>query len=413
MTDSAKEVLQAASRLLLQEFHELKASNPHYGERGAEAEEILKTFLRDRLPRRFAVESGFILAQDGSISSHCDILVYDALNAPLYRASKRASIIPRDNVAAVIEVKSTLDKRELTESASKLASIKSLAASPLSNTDKPVNFAPIVLDKPFTCVFAYGSSTSLDALAENLVEILKTTHSDQWLDMVLVLDKGTLSLAVQFPHTSGFAGTFGGSAATPKGKAILPPPVYVHLSKQETDQLALNQFFVSLLSHLNFFRQKTSVDFESILGPDRKAMSIEAFQYKVDGSLEVIDESHRSEWKPTEPRYLIYLRGDRRLAGQVCYWSWKDGGVVSCSAPSSIRNQIFEHLHRSWKVDIASYPVGERMHNNHMTNVLPIDKPKFIAAIEKFRADGFFLVPDLGASGPPKTTFEGKAPSRR
>jgi hypothetical protein len=91
-------LLQAAGRQLQAEFQEIRDSNPHAGDSGAEAEEILKNFLRDRLPRRFGVESGIVLGTEGAISRQTDLIVFDALNSPVYRKGPRTHIVPRDNV---------------------------------------------------------------------------------------------------------------------------------------------------------------------------------------------------------------------------------------------------------------------------------------------------------------------------
>ena len=86
------------------EFEEIKRSNPHYAERGAEAEVILRDFLNDHLPKRFAADTGLVVDDEGGISRQCDVLVYDASNSPIYRRGKRVLILPSDNVAAILEV---------------------------------------------------------------------------------------------------------------------------------------------------------------------------------------------------------------------------------------------------------------------------------------------------------------------
>ena len=44
------EVIASAGRQLREDFRELQVSNPHFAERGSEAEDILKKFLKDKLP---------------------------------------------------------------------------------------------------------------------------------------------------------------------------------------------------------------------------------------------------------------------------------------------------------------------------------------------------------------------------
>jgi hypothetical protein len=156
-----RELLQAAARQLRQDFEEIRQSNPHAGESGAEAEIRLATFLRERIPRRFDVQSGVVLGSSGAVSRQTDLIIYDALNSPVYRKGPRVHIVPRDNVAAVIEVKSKLNKEELADAATKIASVKAMRPSPISEADQPVTFSSMIMANTLGCVFAYDSYTSL------------------------------------------------------------------------------------------------------------------------------------------------------------------------------------------------------------------------------------------------------------
>jgi len=63
-----------------------------------------------------------MLAQASSnVSKQTDVIIFNALNCPTYQASESAAIYPANNVAAVIEVKSKLDTRELEDAFNKIA----------------------------------------------------------------------------------------------------------------------------------------------------------------------------------------------------------------------------------------------------------------------------------------------------
>ena len=117
-------LIKEAGAHLRAEFEFIKSTNPHYGERGAEAENILIEFLNKHLPKRFAAASGFVIDRANNISSQMDVLIYDALNSPVYRKQERVSILPSDNVATAIEVKSKLNKAELQDASIKISSVK-------------------------------------------------------------------------------------------------------------------------------------------------------------------------------------------------------------------------------------------------------------------------------------------------
>jgi hypothetical protein len=192
---SAKEILEAAEKHLRWEFEEIKRNNSHPAESGAEAEIILGKFLKDHLPRRFHTESGFVIGPGGILSKQTDLIVFDKLESPIYGRGPRVHIVPRDNVAAVIEVKSKLNKDELADAAVKIGSVKRIRPSPITNVDQPVTFAPTIMTNTLGCVFAFDSYTGLHTLAENLREINSTQESGAWIDLVVILDKGLYPLS--------------------------------------------------------------------------------------------------------------------------------------------------------------------------------------------------------------------------
>lgn len=86
----------------------IKKHNPTIG---LLTEEIIRDFLKEHLPKSVSVEQGFIINSEGEVSKQCDILIYDSLSySPLYRI-KDVVIIPSESVIAVIEVKTTINKK--------------------------------------------------------------------------------------------------------------------------------------------------------------------------------------------------------------------------------------------------------------------------------------------------------------
>jgi hypothetical protein len=85
--------------------------------------------LRTYLPPKIGIGTGFIVSGGDSAqqSPQCDIILYDSLNnAPLYK-SDAWSIYPIEMVYGVIEVKTTLNKRELKGAFGKCAKIRAMA----------------------------------------------------------------------------------------------------------------------------------------------------------------------------------------------------------------------------------------------------------------------------------------------
>jgi len=65
---------QAAARLRA-DFEYVRRSNPHPGEKGQEAEEIVREFLNAHLPKRFRADAGVVIDFENSLSRQSDVLV--------------------------------------------------------------------------------------------------------------------------------------------------------------------------------------------------------------------------------------------------------------------------------------------------------------------------------------------------
>lgn len=70
-------------------------------------ESILRNFLKDSLPSKYNVTSGFI-SHKNQLSHQCDIIIYDKISyAPLAKYGD-IEIIPKESVTAIIEVKNSI-----------------------------------------------------------------------------------------------------------------------------------------------------------------------------------------------------------------------------------------------------------------------------------------------------------------
>jgi len=256
-----KDLFSSAGKKLKSEFDYLKSTNPHYAERGAEAEEILKRFLNDHIPKRYAASSAIIIDNENRISRQVDVAVYDAINSPIYRKDERIMILPSDNVAAAIEVKSNLTKIELKDADEKISLLKSLKKTEVTNVDQPVTLGELTIITTMGVVFAFNSSSSLKTLSENMLEINKEIPSNRWIDLIVVLDVGIITYGMKQPLSSKIA-RYGGLT----GNESVPVPYYVQLMASGSGEETINEFYLHLLSHLTFFRKRSSVDFKSLKG---------------------------------------------------------------------------------------------------------------------------------------------------
>jgi hypothetical protein len=84
----------------------------HFGERGRNDEKLVRHFLKQVLPQRFSIGTGFIVSSDlnKGPSNQVDIIISDQFwNSLLYKELV-AEVYPVETVYATIEVKGLLDK---------------------------------------------------------------------------------------------------------------------------------------------------------------------------------------------------------------------------------------------------------------------------------------------------------------
>ena len=241
MTLSRQEIFAQAAKRMRAEFEELSVV-PHNGARGGEAEDVIRRFLDAHIPKRFAVTAGFIVDPHGTVSKQTDVIVYDAFNCPVYRASADAAIIPSSNVAVVVEVKSTLNKSEMLDAWTKIASIKSLA----KHAGKP--------DGPFKAqtvgvLFAFTSAVSLSTALDHYHQLFREHGFGHHIDFVVILDVGMLSLATKMPNLDGW------SLATLEGFPEKGAEgAHLAASAGKFDEFTLDAFMRVLIPQLIMFR---------------------------------------------------------------------------------------------------------------------------------------------------------------
>jgi hypothetical protein len=237
-----QQIFAQAAKKLRSDFDALSPI-PHAGLKGHEAEHIVREFLKGHLPKRFDVGSGFVIDPNDQLSRQTDLIIYDALNCPVYRASETAAIIPSDNVAAVVEVKSRLDKDSMRDAFEKIGAVKGLSKT--KSPDVPF----LVTTQTFGCLFAFTNSISMKKLTEHYTEFCKSFGLGRHIDVVLVLDKGIIMLAGRMPTIPGWAPLllegFGGKAGE---------GAHIAVANIACSEDSLDMFLRFLLGQLIHFR---------------------------------------------------------------------------------------------------------------------------------------------------------------
>lgn len=98
----------------------------HGTTRGTIAEHAVRSIVGPVLPSRYGIAGGFLISKTADLSQQIDLLVFDRFeSSPVYEDEVVAVVSPEMGAMAV-EVKSTLNKKELGEAVTNLASVRRL-----------------------------------------------------------------------------------------------------------------------------------------------------------------------------------------------------------------------------------------------------------------------------------------------
>lgn len=121
---------------LVAKFRE--ASSLQHGTTVGDATEAgWRSVLKDFLPKKYGVSSGFIIDSFGGQSDQIDIIIHDQQYSPLFlRTPPDNLVIPAESVYAVFEVKQSLNKDHVRYASDKINSVRSL-----QRTSAPIKHA--------------------------------------------------------------------------------------------------------------------------------------------------------------------------------------------------------------------------------------------------------------------------------
>ncbi|MDX2089073.1 MAG: DUF6602 domain-containing protein [Kofleriaceae bacterium] len=194
-------------------------------------------------PKRFAAGAGFIIDGRDQVSKQTDVVVYDAMNCPVYRASDEAAIIPNDNVAAVVEVKSRLDADRLEEAYANIRAAKRLAKS------KAPDVPFLVSTRTLGFLFAFESAITLDKIVEHYRKLLDGNTLADHIDVIAVLDRGLVMLSTKLRNAPTWHPCIFESPGAEHGEGA-----HLALSASDLGDDTLDAFLRLLLAHLTYFR---------------------------------------------------------------------------------------------------------------------------------------------------------------
>lgn len=227
------------------DFEDARNNVPHRGQAGGEGEAIVRQFLNDHLPGRYRATAGFIIDKADAMSGHVDVIVYDALNCPVYRTSTEGMIIPNDNVAAVIEVKFQLTTTTLDDALDKIHEVKNLTKTPLT---EPHPLSQIIGTEGI--IFAFESHVERRTIIDRWhAKLTERNPLHNTATMVVVSDSGIVTTVASHPVHGTSPGDF-------QGFPVYAAGFQFGLGSLATGESTLDDMMRLLLGHLTFFRPR-------------------------------------------------------------------------------------------------------------------------------------------------------------
>lgn len=170
----------------------------HPGEFGNYRENVVGRLLKLFLPSRLEIGSGFIITNMGDISTQCDLIIYDKVEAAPLENQLNQKFFPVETVVGVGEIKSNVaSPSELRKILDKLAQVKKLR----ERTQEPDVFRsfhtspydPVrnYMDQIFTFVFA--NRFEFVPTSENVLNYPQNIPPRHWHNVVTTVADGTYS----------------------------------------------------------------------------------------------------------------------------------------------------------------------------------------------------------------------------
>ncbi|HUT37009.1 MAG TPA: DUF6602 domain-containing protein [Planctomycetota bacterium] len=233
---------RAVSRALRASYEADSVGGSHHGEKGLRRDSVLGQFLARHLPPCYGVARGEVVAADGAISRQVDVVVYDALHAPLLQGSEASRVFPAESVYAAIEVKDHLDQAALARAVANIASVKRLDRSAIveQHGGHRIVHGPKQNPPIFGAVFALDASDVAKTIVPLLAQHQRDMPIGSWVDCVCILDRALIY------HFGYFVNRVGEAMWVP---SLLDPDTRLGHYESQEDTLFL--FYLYLLYQLN------------------------------------------------------------------------------------------------------------------------------------------------------------------
>ena len=151
----------------------------HRPSAGDNREDSVEKFLKQHLPKRFGISTGFVFSHNGGLSNQADLLIVDDQNNSPFYPDDRNQIWPVEAVYALIEVKTNLDRPEMEKAIAKGRRFKQLSRNFLVTRQSTHTADSLFVIWSF-------ESPQASTVKQNLIELLKGIPRAEQPDLIIV-----------------------------------------------------------------------------------------------------------------------------------------------------------------------------------------------------------------------------------
>lgn len=175
-----------------------RANVKHPTAKGNVTEGSWRRLLETYLPKRYAVESAFVIDSGGNISEQVDLVIFDRHFSPFLFHEDGAIYIPAESVYAVFEIKQEATSANLSYAAKKAESVRRLTRTSATIPHAGGKFSPIVPKEIIAGFLALTSVGKQTSLPQFFTDGLKKLPPGKRINLACVLERGAVSL--NFPQ---------------------------------------------------------------------------------------------------------------------------------------------------------------------------------------------------------------------
>lgn len=125
MVNTLHEILKTIQEQMASNLKMSKSLN-HPGQKGEIHEYGWRSWMETYLPKKYSVTTGKVIDCKGETSDQIDIIIYDRFHTPVILDQGYLSYVAAESVYAVFEVKSRVDKDNITYAIDKAKSVRKL-----------------------------------------------------------------------------------------------------------------------------------------------------------------------------------------------------------------------------------------------------------------------------------------------